>query len=329
MTLPILPGAPWLIAHRSMLGINRPYKITLNGKDYVLWQTSTGQIYALDNCCPHRQAQLSSGWINRDRATITCPFHALEFNGAGCKVTDGVAKGSPAVAVLDLVIEEDFIWTYGGHPPQLPIPKLNQQLRDGYEWVCAAPKSSARTPFVNALRINYDYDHSIPIHNDPWQFKELNVRQYKNQGIYTWVTQDVVREENNWLDCLAHPSLMLFPTRYTNRCEHIFPSISVVHQDILGGAVKIFACIYPEADQQTAFFHCLYAKTPLPWFIPLVSPFAEASLELVLEQDKINLEQRYADRPARIRLPNDDIERHALQLYQQWPNVALSETPAH
>lgn len=32
---PILPGAPWLIAHKSMLGVTRPNKITLNGQDYV------------------------------------------------------------------------------------------------------------------------------------------------------------------------------------------------------------------------------------------------------------------------------------------------------
>lgn len=29
----ILPGAPWLVAHKSMLGVERPYKITLNGRD--------------------------------------------------------------------------------------------------------------------------------------------------------------------------------------------------------------------------------------------------------------------------------------------------------
>lgn len=29
----VLSGAPWLIAHRTMLGINRPYRVTLNGTD--------------------------------------------------------------------------------------------------------------------------------------------------------------------------------------------------------------------------------------------------------------------------------------------------------
>lgn len=66
----ILPGVPWLIAHKSMLGVNQPNKITLNGKDYVLWQNTTGEVFALDNICPHMQAPLSQGWICRVGKTL-------------------------------------------------------------------------------------------------------------------------------------------------------------------------------------------------------------------------------------------------------------------
>ncbi len=66
----ILPGAPWLIAHRSMLGVNNPYNITLNSQDYVLWQNSQGDIFALENVCPHMQAPLSKGWICESRNSI-------------------------------------------------------------------------------------------------------------------------------------------------------------------------------------------------------------------------------------------------------------------
>jgi hypothetical protein len=40
-----LPGAPWLIAHRSMLGVNKPKKITLNDQDYVLWQNRNLEVF--------------------------------------------------------------------------------------------------------------------------------------------------------------------------------------------------------------------------------------------------------------------------------------------
>ena len=57
-----LQGAPWLLAHRSMLKPNRPLKISLLGNDYVLWQDSLGNINALPNACPHMGAMLSEGW---------------------------------------------------------------------------------------------------------------------------------------------------------------------------------------------------------------------------------------------------------------------------
>ena len=76
-----LQGSPWLIAHRSMLG-----------QDYVLWQDSLGKITALPNACPHMGAMLSEGWCVAkvdDTSTITCPFHALEFDHLGCTVLPG------------------------------------------------------------------------------------------------------------------------------------------------------------------------------------------------------------------------------------------------
>ena len=43
----ILPGIPWLIAHRSMIKVNKPYKFTLNHRDYVMWQNNQGEVFAL------------------------------------------------------------------------------------------------------------------------------------------------------------------------------------------------------------------------------------------------------------------------------------------
>lgn len=57
-----LQGAPWLLAHRSMLKPNEPMKISLLGIDYVLWQDERGSISALPNACPHMGAMLSAGW---------------------------------------------------------------------------------------------------------------------------------------------------------------------------------------------------------------------------------------------------------------------------
>ena len=57
----MLEGAPWLLAHKSMLPTNRPRKISLYGKDYVLWKDEIGEVNALSNVCPQMGAMLSEG----------------------------------------------------------------------------------------------------------------------------------------------------------------------------------------------------------------------------------------------------------------------------
>ncbi len=48
----MLEGAPWLVAHKSMLEVNKPKKVSLYGADYVLWQDRSGKINASPNACP-------------------------------------------------------------------------------------------------------------------------------------------------------------------------------------------------------------------------------------------------------------------------------------
>ncbi|RMF25408.1 MAG: hypothetical protein D6756_05620, partial [Cyanobacteria bacterium J083] len=117
----ILPGAPWLIAHKSMLGVNQPYKISLNDQDYVLWQNKQGEVFALSNICPHMQAPLADGWICAKRNTIACPFHGLEFNGKGKLYQNQQFSREILSDTLEIIVKGDLIWTYGGYEPKLPI----------------------------------------------------------------------------------------------------------------------------------------------------------------------------------------------------------------
>jgi phenylpropionate dioxygenase-like ring-hydroxylating dioxygenase large terminal subunit len=106
---PILPGAPWLIAHKSMLGVNKPNKISLNDHDYVLWQNRKGEVFAIDNVCPRMQAPLSDGWICPERDTIACPFHALEFDGQGKLYKEGKHEVQAITKPLDIIVANDCI----------------------------------------------------------------------------------------------------------------------------------------------------------------------------------------------------------------------------
>ena len=37
-----------------------------------------GDVYALENCCPHQGGPIADGWVEGE--TVTCPWHAWCFN---------------------------------------------------------------------------------------------------------------------------------------------------------------------------------------------------------------------------------------------------------
>jgi nitrite reductase/ring-hydroxylating ferredoxin subunit len=96
----MLFGAPWLLAHKSMLAVNQPRKVSLYGTDSVMWKDPAGAIHALPNACPHMGAMLSEGWCEaydspetsprQRKSGIVCPFHALKFDAEGCTVLPGL-----------------------------------------------------------------------------------------------------------------------------------------------------------------------------------------------------------------------------------------------
>ncbi len=179
---PILPGTPWLIAHKSMLRVNQPNKITLNGRDYVLWQNSRGEVFALDNICPHMQAPLSEGWVCAERDTITCPFHALEFDGKGRLYQQRKLSPKALAHPLKLTLVGDCVWTYGGCEARLPIPDVIERRSQGFRFVGVTAQHTVQGDFLSNLLINYDYNHFKGTHRELFKIKANEISNYSASG---------------------------------------------------------------------------------------------------------------------------------------------------
>lgn len=67
-------AASWQVA-------GTPLGITRLGEQIVLWRDETGQVYALEDRCPHRGARLSLG-VNLG-PKVACWYHGIEVNGSG------------------------------------------------------------------------------------------------------------------------------------------------------------------------------------------------------------------------------------------------------
>ncbi|MEH2456508.1 Rieske (2Fe-2S) protein [Nostoc sp.] len=315
---PILPGAPWLIAHKSTLGLNQPNKITLNGQDYVIWQNQKGEVFALDNICPHMQAPLSDGWICQERDTITCPFHALEFDGQG-RLQEGEKKDTqPITKPLELIISNDCIWTYAGFEPRLPIPNLHQRIVDEYQFIGVTGDKSIQGKFLSNLMVNYDYNHQNGTHKELFKITYCHVTSFEEKGYYATVKQDLRRDENTLGEILKNPVLGILPKNLSNTLEYAFPSTTAFFAKTPIGDIAQIHILYPETEKITKTFVLIYAKVvnPLMKFMFKNSVLQVAST--VIEQDTGAVESLYPRQKSKIRLPNEEIMFYAEKLYRDW-----------
>ena len=312
---PILPGAPWLIAHKSMLGVNRPNKITLNGKDYVLWQNTDGEVFALDNICPHMQAPLSDGWICRERDTITCPFHALEFDGKGRLYP----QKTPITSSLEIKCVGDLIWTYGGWEPKLPIPDLIERRAQGFQFVGVAGQESIQGDFLSNLLINYDYNHFKGTHRELFNIEAIEINDYEEQEHQLKLTQRIIRGKNSLKDVLTNPVIAMLPKNYLNQFEYSFPSLtSLIGTFSMGQALQI-QVIYPETEKQTRTFVLVFAQANAI-VIQLLKKLLLKGVEDLVKQDNRAVESLYPRQKAKVKLPNEEIMFYAEKLYKNWQN---------
>ncbi|BAU64167.1 rieske 2Fe-2S domain protein [Stanieria sp. NIES-3757] len=317
----ILPGAPWLIAHKTMLGINKPYKITFQGKDYVLWQNQQQEIFALNNICPHMQAPLSDGWVCRERNTITCPFHGLEFDGKGRVYREENLNYQAITQPLELIVQDELIWTYGGIKPRLPIPDLIPRITEGFIFLGATGEKSIQADFLKCLKINYDFNHALATHREPFKFRKIEIKDYQENNYYTKLNQEITRADNTLKEIITNPAFLTTPKTLFNQFEYSFPSTtSIITNTDFGQLVQLFI-LYPETENCTKTFILLYAKPKNifnKFLLLLLKQYFLNSFNLIFEQDTNMLETLYPTQKPKIRLPREEIMFHAEKLYQQW-----------
>lgn len=314
-----LLGAPWLIAHRSMLGINQPYKITLNGQDYVLWQNEQGKIFALDNICPHRQAPLSNGKICRKRNTIACPIHTLEFDGEGKYHHQGKPSVRPLVKPLDIVVMGDCIWTYGGHEPKRNIPNSIQRIAQDYEFFGVTQERTIHASFLDSLWIYYDFDHQSSVHQDMLQIERNEITQLASTGYSLEVTHEVIRSKNTIPELLSNPALLSLPQVMQISVSYTFPSLMMLStQARIGDYVQVIV-LYPESDRRTKLFELVFCNLKQLQFLkPVLKPLMRKAIAKTEDQDIAAVESLYPRQKARIQLPGDRVTRYMEKLYAEW-----------
>jgi phenylpropionate dioxygenase-like ring-hydroxylating dioxygenase large terminal subunit len=320
----MLQGAPWLLAHRSMLKPNQPMKVSLYGNDYVLWQDSTGKVSCLPNACPHMGAMLSEGWCVAQldgSSAIACPFHALEFDSAGCTVLPGSKKQTQSLLQpLELIIQGDFIWSYGGREAKIEIPTILNEVAVEYEFVGYAGDRSVKTDLLTMLLNMHDYNHQNGTHRPLFEIEEVQFKQFIDNGLHSHAYYDMPRSKPALGDILKNPSLLVFPKVLQAHLENFFPSAIVLHGEAPSVTIKQCHLFVPESETQTRVFALLFGKAKNP-IAHLLKRNLLHLVEVVIEQDADILGKLYANAPQRIKLNNEVGMDWVRRNFESFPTV--------
>ncbi|MEO9321374.1 MAG: non-heme iron oxygenase ferredoxin subunit [Nitrososphaera sp.] len=79
-----------------------------HGERRILITKVKGRLYATDRICTHAYADLSTGILNEDERTVTCPLHLSAF-----KLDSGVPQNLPAeqpLKIYNVKIQDNQIY---------------------------------------------------------------------------------------------------------------------------------------------------------------------------------------------------------------------------
>lgn len=304
----MLEGTPWLLAHRSMLTPNQPMKVSLYGNDYVLWQDSNGKITALPNVCPHMGAMLSEGWCVKHSdgsSAIACPFHALEFDSSGCTVLPDSNKTTKSLLKpLELIVQGDFVWSYGGVEPKLPIPTLPNQFAAEYDFIGVVGDCSVETSLLSMLLIMHDYNHQNGTHRALFEFEAVQFKKFVDNGLHSYAYYDIPRARNRVRDILKNPAVLALPKVMNFHVENVFPTIVILHEESSIGSVKQCHLFIPESETHTRTYVLMFGKAKHP-IVNLVKPQILKLVEIAVKQDVEMFSKLYRNAPKHIKLNNE------------------------
>ncbi len=160
----------WYVAEASDTIKDKPVKVKMLGRDFVLFRDQHGKAVCLSGVCPHRSADLSQGKCEPD-GTIGCPFHAWRFDQTG-KCTkipsnkDPVGEIPEAARVDSYPTEEKYgyIWVFLGDDLENAAPILDMPEYTDSEWRHVTHVSTWNCNQHWAKQIDLDHVHLPIVH---------------------------------------------------------------------------------------------------------------------------------------------------------------------
>jgi phenylpropionate dioxygenase-like ring-hydroxylating dioxygenase large terminal subunit len=160
----------WYPVARTDALASGPVARHLLGTELVLWSPAPGIVSAADNRCPHRDARLSTGWM--ETCGLVCPYHGWAFgeDGAPTRIPQLGASGAfpPRAALRTYRAAERYGWAWvclADDEPGLALPEIPEHGADGWR-VVHEPESDWDCTAMHLVDNNIDPGHIAYVHRN-------------------------------------------------------------------------------------------------------------------------------------------------------------------
>jgi hypothetical protein len=210
----------------------------------------------------------------------------------------------PLLQPLELIIQGDLIWSYGGHEPKLPIPSLMSEIAAGYEFLGVTGQRSIPTDILSLLLNMHDYNHQNGTHRELFEIESVQMQQFIDEGFHSHAYLSQPRKLPGWREILKNPAQLALPKVLEAHLENFFPFMGLVHGESKLLSLKECHFYRPETEHQSHIFVLMYLNAHSP-FAHLIKKNLLKLVDVVIEQDARILTKIYPHIPQRIKLNNE------------------------
>jgi hypothetical protein len=213
-------------------------------------------------------------------------------------------KTLPQLKPLELIIQGDFIWSYGGYEPKVPIPVVLNEIAQKYYFVGHTGDRTVETDLLSMLLNMHDYNHQNGTHRDLFRITDVEFHRFIDDGHHSHAFYDMPTAPYSFLEKLRKPDLLALPSTIKAHLENHFPALVIFHGEMPLGKAAQCHLFVPEAENRTRTYILLFGQAKHPIYKLLGGTYLKFG-KMVVDQDADILGKIYPDTSQKIKLNNE------------------------
>ncbi|GGO91738.1 aromatic ring-hydroxylating oxygenase subunit alpha [Wenjunlia tyrosinilytica] len=280
---------------------SKTFAAVFAGHRIVLYRGGSGEVYALEDRCAHRQVPLSMGAVEGE--VLRCCYHAWAYRGSGRisqipYLPKGVDRPPRGVRAYPVREAYGLVFVFPGDPEKADaaaLPELPEFDSAGYKTMAFSRTVRCHYSFMheNLLDMNHQFLHRGVLGKVQPTLLGYETGPRFVEARYLFTPAGGKKDRGAGLLSAEGLSGGRKPDVITVRTEYPYQTLQAVPEGAELPAFSLWAAYVPEdAEQRTnhAYGLLMIAKPPIPGALRLAWPFIRRFTERVFAEDRMAVE---------------------------------------